>query len=114
MTPLELTLRLTAGVLLILTNSFFVAIEFALTRARQFSEQEFIDGTPALERAWEMTNNLEINVRSVIVRSEHGLCSQNHLMRRINRRLRVTLPRFEALPVPALTPRTLQGRLLFL
>jgi len=60
MTPLELTLRLTAGVLLILTNGFFVAIEFALTRARQFSEQEFIDGTPALERAWEMTNNLEI------------------------------------------------------
>ncbi|WP_280536599.1 hemolysin family protein [Halopenitus sp. POP-27] len=60
MTPLELSLRLIAGVLLILTNGFFVAIEFALTRARQFSEQEFIDGTPALERAWEMTNNLEI------------------------------------------------------
>ncbi|SDY85329.1 Hemolysin, contains CBS domains [Halopenitus persicus] len=60
MTPLELTLRLIAGLTLILTNGFFVAIEFALTRARQFSEQEFIDGTPALERAWEMTNNLEI------------------------------------------------------
>ncbi|NHN62577.1 HlyC/CorC family transporter [Haloarcula sp. JP-Z28] len=60
MTPLELTLRLVAGVLLILTNGFFVAIEFALTRARQFSEAEFVDGNPTLERAWEMTNNLEI------------------------------------------------------
>ncbi len=60
MTPLELSLRLTAGLLLILTNGFFVAIEFALTRARQFSKQEFIDDTPALERAWEMTQNLEI------------------------------------------------------
>lgn len=60
MTPLELTVRLVAGVLLILTNGFFVAIEFALTRARQFTEEEFVDGTPALERAWEMTNDLEI------------------------------------------------------
>ena len=60
MTPLEITLRLVAGVLLILTNGFFVAIEFALTRARQFSEREFVDGSQALERAWEMTNNLEI------------------------------------------------------
>ncbi|WP_340101999.1 hemolysin family protein [Salinibaculum salinum] len=60
MTPLELSLRLVAGLVLILTNGFFVAIEFALTRARQFSEQEFIDGSPALERAWEMTQNLEI------------------------------------------------------
>lgn len=40
MTPLELTLRLIAGALLILTNGFFVAIEFAQTRARQFSEQD--------------------------------------------------------------------------
>ncbi|MBV0924371.1 hemolysin family protein [Halomicroarcula limicola] len=53
--------RLLAGLALILANGFFVAIEFALTRARQFSEEEFIgDGHPALERAWEMTNNLEI------------------------------------------------------
>jgi CBS domain containing-hemolysin-like protein len=43
-----------------LTNGFFVAIEFALTRARQFSKEEFIDGNAALERAWEMTQNLEI------------------------------------------------------
>ncbi|WP_423751670.1 CNNM domain-containing protein [Salinirarus marinus] len=60
MTPLELALRLAAGLFLILTNGFFVAIEFALTRARQFTESEFVDGTPALERAWEMTNELEI------------------------------------------------------
>jgi CBS domain containing-hemolysin-like protein len=60
MTPIELTLRLVAGVALILLNGFFVAIEFALTRARQFTETEFIDGNPALRRAWEMTNNLEI------------------------------------------------------
>lgn len=60
MTPLELALRLIIGLLLILTNGFFVAIEFALTRARQFSEAEFIDGNQALKRAWEMTNDLEI------------------------------------------------------
>ncbi|WP_193788073.1 CNNM domain-containing protein [Haloferax elongans] len=60
MPPLEISLRLVAGLALILTNGFFVAIEFALTRARQFSKQEFIGDTPALERAWEMTQNLEI------------------------------------------------------
>jgi len=56
----EIGLRLVAGVLLILANGFFVAIEFALTRARQFTEDEFIDGDPRLERAWEMTNDLEL------------------------------------------------------
>ena len=60
MTPLELGLRLLAGVLLILTNGFFVAIEFALTRARQFTEDEFVDGDSRLERAWEMTQDLEL------------------------------------------------------
>jgi CBS domain containing-hemolysin-like protein len=61
MKALELWIRLIAGVLLIVTNGFFVAIEFALTRARQFSEAEFIDdGHAALERAWEMTQNLEL------------------------------------------------------
>ncbi|MFB6160498.1 MAG: CNNM domain-containing protein [Haloferacaceae archaeon] len=61
MNALELWLRLVAGVALILTNGFFVAIEFALTRARQFSEEEFVgDGHAALERAWEMTQNLEL------------------------------------------------------
>jgi CBS domain containing-hemolysin-like protein len=61
MEALELWLRLLAGVGLILTNGFFVAIEFALTRARQFDEGEFVgDGHPALERAWTMTQNLEL------------------------------------------------------
>ncbi|MCD2201177.1 hemolysin family protein [Halobacterium sp. KA-4] len=60
MNTLEVTLRLVAGLGLILANGFFVAIEFALTRARQFTEEEFVDGNPSLERAWEMTNDLEL------------------------------------------------------
>ena len=62
MESLELTVRLVAGVVLILTNGFFVAIEFALTRARQYSEEEFVgDGsTRGLRRAWEMTQDLEL------------------------------------------------------
>jgi len=62
MTPLEIGLRLVAGILLILANGFFVAIEFALTRVRQYPESEF--DTPALERAWEMTQDLEIYLTS--------------------------------------------------
>jgi CBS domain containing-hemolysin-like protein len=62
MTPLEITLRLIAGLLLILANGFFVAIEFALTRVRQYPESEF--DTPALRRAWEMTQDLEIYLTS--------------------------------------------------
>ncbi len=60
LTTAEIVVRLIAGVGLILANGFFVAIEFALTRARQFTEEEFVGGNAALERAWEMTNNLEI------------------------------------------------------
>jgi CBS domain containing-hemolysin-like protein len=60
MNGLEVTLRLVAGVALILANGFFVAIEFALTRARQFTRDEFIGGDPSLERAWDMTGNLEL------------------------------------------------------
>jgi CBS domain containing-hemolysin-like protein len=60
MNALEIWIRLIAGVGLILANGFFVAIEFALTRARQFTEDEFVDGNPRLERAWEMTNDLEL------------------------------------------------------
>ena len=56
MNATEIGIRLAAGVGLILLNGFFVAIEFALTRARQFSEEEFVDGSAALERAWEMTD----------------------------------------------------------
>ena len=58
MGSIEISLRLIAGVLLILANGFFVAIEFALTRARQYTEEEFVG--PGLERAWEMTEELEI------------------------------------------------------
>jgi CBS domain containing-hemolysin-like protein len=60
MNALEIGLRLVAGVLLILANGFFVAIEFALTRARQFTEEEFVDENSRLERAWEMTQDLEL------------------------------------------------------
>ncbi|SFL15996.1 Hemolysin, contains CBS domains [Halogranum rubrum] len=60
MNPAEIGIRLVAGVLLILANGFFVAIEFALTRARQFTKEEFVDGKQRLERAWEMTQSLEL------------------------------------------------------
>ena len=60
MNTFEVSIRLLAGVALILTNGFFVAIEFALTRARQYERDEFIGERPALKRAWEMTQNLEV------------------------------------------------------
>ena len=52
-------LRLLGGAVLLLANGFFVTTEFALTRVRQFPESEF-SGSPGLERAWEMTERLEI------------------------------------------------------
>ncbi|EMA52299.1 CNNM domain-containing protein [Halococcus thailandensis] len=58
MNTTEITLRLLAGFVLILTNGFFVTVEFALTRAQQYTEAEFVG--PGLERAWAMTQNLEI------------------------------------------------------
>jgi len=58
----EVAIRLVAGVALILANGFFVAIEFALTRARQYSAEEFDE--PGLRRAWEMTDDLEIYLTS--------------------------------------------------
>jgi CBS domain containing-hemolysin-like protein len=62
MNGLELGVRLLAGAGLILANGFFVAIEFALTRVRQYPESEF--DTPGLRRAWEMTESLEIYLTS--------------------------------------------------
>ncbi|MEF8780647.1 MAG: hemolysin family protein [Haloferacaceae archaeon] len=62
MEGLEIVWRLIAGVLLILANGFFVAIEFALTRVRQYPESEFDE--PGLRRAWEMTEDLEIYLTS--------------------------------------------------
>lgn len=55
----DLVLRLSAGVLLILANAFFVATEFALTRIRQLPSEDFQE-TRSLRRAWEMTERLEI------------------------------------------------------
>ena len=61
MNATEIGVRLVAGVLLVLANGFFVAIEFALTRARQYTEPEFVEpGVRGLERAWAMTEELEI------------------------------------------------------
>ncbi|WP_158056600.1 CNNM domain-containing protein [Halorussus halophilus] len=51
--------RLVAGMVLLLGNGYFVTIEFAMTRVRQFAEEEF-QGSRGLERAWEMTERLEI------------------------------------------------------
>lgn len=58
MNGLEITIRLVAGLALILVNGFFVAIEFVLTRVRQYPAEAF-DET-GLRRAWEMTQDLEI------------------------------------------------------
>ncbi|OAQ53913.1 hypothetical protein HTG_06490 [Natrinema mahii] len=57
MEPIEIGARIVAGFVLILLNAFFVAIEFGLTRARQYPESEF--DTPGLRLAWEMTDDLE-------------------------------------------------------
>ncbi|MFC7323471.1 CNNM domain-containing protein [Halorubrum rutilum] len=57
MPPTEVVLRVAAGVLLILINAYFVAIEFGLTRLRQYPESEM--DTPGLRRAWGMTDDLE-------------------------------------------------------
>jgi CBS domain containing-hemolysin-like protein len=57
MEPLEIGLRILGGIILIGVNAYFVAIEFALTRARQYPKSEF--DTPGLELAWEMTHDLE-------------------------------------------------------
>jgi CBS domain containing-hemolysin-like protein len=62
MSSFETTFRLVAGLGLIALNGFFVAIEFALTRARQYDEDEFKG--PGLERAWEMTQELELYLTS--------------------------------------------------
>ncbi|WP_144904671.1 CNNM domain-containing protein [Halobellus captivus] len=62
MNGLEIGVRLLAGLSLILVNGFFVAIEFALTRVRQYPESEFDE--PGLRRAWEMTDDLEIYLTS--------------------------------------------------
>lgn len=53
--------RLFAGLVLLLGNGYFVTIEFAMTRVRQFDRSEFVGvGSSGLERAWDMTERLEI------------------------------------------------------
>jgi CBS domain containing-hemolysin-like protein len=59
MAELATVLRLFGGVALLLSNGYFVAIEFAMTRVRQFDEAEFQDHR-GLRRAWRMTEQLEI------------------------------------------------------
>lgn len=59
MVAFDTVLRVLGGVVLLLGNGYFVTIEFAMTRVRQFTEGEF-QGSLGLERAWEMTDRLEI------------------------------------------------------
>ncbi|WP_247730759.1 CNNM domain-containing protein [Halovivax limisalsi] len=58
METVEIVARILAGVGLIGINAYFVAVEFALTRTRQFPESEFDE--PRLRRAWKMTEDLEL------------------------------------------------------
>ncbi|WP_332899052.1 CNNM domain-containing protein [Haladaptatus sp. CMSO5] len=58
MSEVTTALRLVGGVALLLANAFFVTTEFAMTRVRQFSREEF--SGPGLDKAWEMTDKLEI------------------------------------------------------
>jgi len=55
----ELTIRLVAGVLLTAANAYFVAAEFALTRARQLPEEKY-QKYRSTRLAWKMTEKLEI------------------------------------------------------
>lgn len=61
MSNMEIAIRIFAGVVFVLSNAFFVAIEFALTRLRQFEKDELPD-TPGAQKSWELTNELEINL----------------------------------------------------
>ncbi|MFC4551850.1 MULTISPECIES: CNNM domain-containing protein [Halorussus] len=51
--------RLVGGAFLLLLNGYFVTIEFAMTRVRQFEEEAF-RGSAGLRRAWGMTDRLEV------------------------------------------------------
>lgn len=54
----DVALRILAGILLVLSNGFFVTTEFALTRIRQFDRDQ-VRG-PGLDLAWRMTEQLEL------------------------------------------------------
>ena len=65
MSVAEMSIRIVAGLALILFNAFLVAVEFGLTRARQYDKEEFVDsGSRGLEKAWEMTHELEVYLTS--------------------------------------------------
>lgn len=56
---LELISRLVSGLFLLLANGVFVTTEFAMTRLRQF-DQEDLGDDGSLDLAWRMTEELEI------------------------------------------------------
>ncbi|KAB1191939.1 DUF21 domain-containing protein [Haloferax sp. MBLA0076] len=59
MVGVETAVRLVGGLVLLLGNAFFVVSEFAMTRVPQFDQSAF-EGSRGLERAWKMTERLEI------------------------------------------------------
>ncbi len=75
MSPLEITIRIAAGLFLTLVNAFFVVTEFALTRLRQLDKSEFQDHSH-LRLAWKMTERLEIYLTSC----QLGITSSSILM----------------------------------
>ena len=59
----EIALRVGVGVVLVAVNAFFVSVEFALTRLRQYDRSDIaeeLERHAGLSRAWEMTDKLEI------------------------------------------------------
>lgn len=55
----ELAVRLLSGIFLLLANGVFVMAEFAMTRLRQYDEDE-VRTSRTLKLAWSMTEELEI------------------------------------------------------
>lgn len=97
----EVALRLLAGALLTLANAFFVGTEFALTRLRQLPEDEFRDD-PRLERAWKMTERLEIHLTGC----QLGITTTSILLGV------VAEPAVTAVIAPLLGPLGIRGRVL--
>ncbi|KAB1188940.1 MULTISPECIES: CNNM domain-containing protein [Haloferax] len=59
MVGVETAVRLFGGLVLLFANAFFVVSEFAMTRVPQFERSAF-EGSRGLERAWKMTERLEV------------------------------------------------------
>lgn len=90
MTPLEITLRVAAGGFLILINAYFVAIEFALTRVRQYPKSEF--DTPALPAGVgndERSRTVPDDLSDLNLRNEHRI--RDHRRARLSCALRTTV-----------------------